>query len=485
MVGMTGIPATHALSKPNIVVFMTDDQTVEMMRFLPQTRSLLAKEGTSFTNSFVSYSLCCPSRATFLTGLYAHNHGVITNDDGYAALGSQPTVATRLQGAGYHTIHVGKYLNGYGRHNSQPAPGWDAWHGLVDERAYAMYGYSINHNGSVKTYGTVSGEEPAQLYQTDVLKRLAIKELRAAPEPFFLNLAFLAPHRENLADGQLKPERDPRPAPRHRDRYLRLRMPRDPSFNEADVSDKPPPVADRAPLSESAIAWQEARYRARARALLAVDEAVAAVMAELRRKGSLDNTLVIFTSDNGFLLGEHRAREGKFLPYEPSIRVPLIVTGPGVARDATSEMAVSNVDLAPTILQAAGAGIADLDGEPLQPYLADPTVHRSRSILLETTSPEYLAAHIQQSGLDLEDPDISRTYMGIRSGRYSYIQYVTGNFELYDLEKDPYQLENLANRLEYAPVRAWASGLLSALSQCAGDTCRLAAALEPEPQPAI
>lgn len=480
------IPAAdqpHAAAQPpNIVVIMTDDQTVEMLRFMPLTRRLIGGRGVRFNNAFTSFPLCCPSRATFLTGLYAHNHGVITNVDGHQALGDQATIATILHDAGYHTMQVGKYLNGYGRDDARVPRGWSTWHGLVDAAAYAMYGYTLNNNGRTRTYGEYNGAEPDRLYQSDLLTRLAIKEIRAAPEPFFLNLAYLAPHRENRAADGLPAERDPRPARRHADRFASETLPRTPAFDETDLSDKPEPLASRAPLTARRIEMVDAQYRARARSLLAVDEGVARVIDELERRDALEDTLIVFTSDNGFLLGEHRVYEGKYLAYEPSIRVPLLIRGPGVERGATSGMFVSNIDLAPTLLAAAGISAEAMDGQPLQPYLAEPELRAPRAILLETTSGPEIAR--VAAALDLEDPAVSRGYVGIRTPRYSYVRYVSGDAELYDLARDPYQLTSVDADPSYDHVRAWLEVHLARLLTCAGVQCRIASGLigdEPAP----
>lgn len=460
-----GAEPAATVQPPNLVLVMTDDQTVESMRFLPQTRRLLGRAGTTYTNSVVSYPLCCPSRATSLTGRYAHNHGVYDNTDGFGALGDRALLPQRLQDAGYRTIQVGKYLNGYGPEDPIPS-GWTSWHALTDPGTYAMYGYTLNRNGVVRTIGSPDVEDP-RTYQTDVLARIARTEIRAsAGAPFFLQLAFLAPHRENEWAGA-STERNPRPAPRHRGALVGERAPRTPAYDETDVADKPELVRARTPLTQGERLYVDRIYRARARSLLAVDDAVASLVATLEAQGVLENTVIVFTSDNGYLHGEHRVRHGKFLPYEPSIRVPLIIRGPGFEAGVRSERPVANIDLAPTLLRAAGLDAhADLDGEPLQ----DPAPAGERIVLLETMRTSDVASDLL-ARLDLEDPAVL-PYQAIRSSRFVFIRYASGEQELYDLAADPWQLENRVTHPSYVILARWLETRMEALATCAGSQCR-------------
>lgn len=437
--------------RPNVVVIMTDDQTVESMRVMPNVRALLAEHGVTFTNSFASYPLCCPSRATLLTGQYAHNHGVLGNEPpngGYGALDRErTTLPAALQDAGYSTIHIGKYLNRYGLADpTRVPPAWDDWHGLVGDSVYEYVGFTMNHNG------TVRHQLPEQGYQTDVLTDLATKAIRRESdenEPFFLNLAYVAPHR--ALDHRLA-----RPAGRHQGAFAAEPLPIPASFNEADVSDKPPRVALQPPLDPGEVDLITRRYRSRLESLLAVDEGVAAVVRALRKTGELENTLIVFTSDNGFLHGEHRVESGKVFPYEPSIRVPLVVRGPGVASGATTDALVSNVDLAPTIFAFTGAAsLRRMDGRSLQGLLDRPG-RDSRDF------PVLLEAFDARSG----------AYQGVRTERYVYIEYADGARELYDLVTDPDQLDNRAGDPELATVEAPLVDELSRLRNCSGAACR-------------
>ncbi|HET8641624.1 MAG TPA: sulfatase [Pseudonocardiaceae bacterium] len=442
-------------------MIMTDDQNVSSLSVLPRTQQLLASAGTTFSNNFVSYPLCCPSRATYLTGQYPHNHGVLGNsppDGGYAKLRGNETVPVWLSRAGYQTAHIGKYLNGYGTQNpTEVPPGWRDWHGLVDPTTYRMWGYTINHNGTTRTYGQQDVEDPA-LYQTDVLSALATNYIDSkAPgtQPFLLSFAPLAPHAE-AGWASTNGNRNPRPAPRHRGMFGDAPLPRPPSFDEADVSDKPAQVQALPRLSAAEIARITKDYRSRLEALQAVDDAVAAIVGRLAQHGELANTLIIFTSDNGWLQGEHRIPRGKVYAYEESSRVPLIVRGPGVPAGATNAAFVSNVDLAATILDAADAvpGIT-IDGRSLIPIAQDPGSVAGRQLLIET-GPK---------------PSGNQWYAAVRGGRWAYVEHSTGERELYDQQLDPYQLVSRHNDPAYATVRAALAAKLHELQLCAGATC--------------
>ncbi len=323
-------PVQAQAPRPNVVVIMTDDQTAASLRVMANVRRLLAERGTTFTRSFTVYPQCCPSRASVLTGQYAHNHGVLGNSPpagGYVKLDHSNTLPVWLEDAGYHTAHIGKYLNGYGAGDPlEIPPGWSEWRGSVDPSTYRYTGYTLNEEGTLSTYAG---------YQTDVYAAKAVNVIeRRAPlaRPFFLSVAFLAPHSGAPADpddpgaGIVTPS----PAPRHRDAFSSEPLPTPPSFNEADVSDKPAGISGRVLLPPARIAAIRENYQQELESLLAVDQAVARIIGALRESGELANTFVIFTSDNGFFHGEHRIAQGKNLPYEPAIRVPLVVRGPGV-----------------------------------------------------------------------------------------------------------------------------------------------------------
>jgi arylsulfatase A-like enzyme len=236
--------AEPSSGRPNIVVFMTDDETVAELGGMPHTRRLIERQGVRFARSYVSYPVCCPSRATYLTGQYAHNHGVMglyPPTGGYGRFDKRNALPVWLQRAGYHTAHLGKFLNGYG--DQEPAdvpPGWSDWHATVDYSTYKMWGYTINDNGRMRTYGRTFDENP-RLYQTDVLARKAaaiVVRQASRPQPLFLSLNFLAPHHEARSI-QTRTHQLVRPAPRHRRALASAALAHAVSFNEADMSDKP------------------------------------------------------------------------------------------------------------------------------------------------------------------------------------------------------------------------------------------------------
>jgi arylsulfatase A-like enzyme len=455
--GAAGAGPAQAPAKPNVLVVMTDDQTVESLRVMTNVRALLAAEGTTFANSFASFPLCCPSRSTFLTGQYAHNHTVMGNaapTGGYEKLDHSNTLPVWLQRAGYRTVHIGKYLNGYGRRSAtEIPPGWTEWYGSVDPSTYQFYNYTLNENGRTVRYGA----DPAS-YQADVYTRKAVDAVRrlAPGGPFFLSVAYLAPH-----SGGPRESDDPRnlatpvPAPRHRNRFAAEPLPVTPAFNEADVSDKPAGIRSRRVIPPGRVAAITENYRQRLESLLAIDEGLAEVVAALRTAGELDDTLIVFTSDNGFFHGEHRVQSGKVLHYEPSTRVPLILRGPGIPRGAVRGQLVANIDVGPTIVAAASAtpGRA-MDGRPLQPFARDARLHSARDILLETTG-----------------------YRALRSPRWVYVEHSSNEHELYDLGADPHQLTSLHASAAHAPLKAELATRLAKLRTCAAGVCRQGASL--------
>ena len=460
------ILAPGAAAKPNIVVLMTDDQTLDSMSVMPQTQKLLGEKGTTFTRNFVNYSLCCPSRATLYTGQYAHNHGVLGNGPplgGYTRLDKSNWLPLWLQAAGYRTMHVGKFLNGYGRLSSptEVPPGFNDWHGTVDPTTYSYWNYTVNENGVLHTYG--AAKEP-EFYSTDFFARRANELIAAAApsdQPFFISVAFLAPHSgQPVEPGDPAGQPTPAPAPRHVNAFSTVGLPQPASFNEADMTDKPAAMQRRPLLTPARTAAIQENYQQRLESLLAVDEAVASIVGGLKAAGELDDTLILFTSDNGFFHGEHRVPQGKILAYEPSIRLPLIMRGPGVPRDERQSQLVTNADLAPTILDAADAkaGRAQ-DGRSLFGLFDDPGVQWGRELLIEGGNNQGL------------------TFTALRNYRWKYIEHRNGELELYDLERDPDELTNVAADPALGPLRTAMAARLAALRVCAGRSCRAKPAL--------
>ncbi|HKF94448.1 MAG TPA: sulfatase [Gammaproteobacteria bacterium] len=460
----SGLVAQTA-TRPNIVVIMTDDQTLESLRVMSKTRTLLGDEGTTFRNFYCSFPLCAPSRATFLTGQYAHNHGVLGNqapEGGYTALNHNNTLAVWLQDAGYFTSHIGKYLNGYGRltPTTLVPPGWTDWQGLVDNSTYSSYNYTINDNGTLVTYGETEAD-----YQTDVLTNRAVATIDEAmvQQPFFLSIATLAPHVESAAN----PPSGARPPPRYIGAFKNEPLYKPPSFNEANVSDKPAEIRRLPLLDASNIQQRTSRYRGELGALLAVDDLVERVVNELAATGVLNNTVVIFTSDNGLFHGEHRIRAGKSRVYEEASHVPLLIRGPGFPQGITAKQVVANIDLAPTIVDFAGADARrEMDGRSLLALAQDSSVATGRSLLIEAQG---------KSKPSSEEGAIVK-YKAVRNKSFLYVEYTTGERELYDMRPgtanyDPYQLRSRHASSAYNQIKTQLRTKLSKLRTCSGTSC--------------
>jgi N-acetylglucosamine-6-sulfatase len=455
--------------RPSIIVLMTDDQDAASIRFMPKLERMVAGRGVTFDNSIVSNSFCCPSRITFLTGQYSKNHGVLSNQPplgGYAKFAptAKNALPVWLQKAGYRTAHVGHYPQGYNL--STVPPGWSNWYGAADNGAY---GFTLNENGRLVHYGSTNSVVDPRTYSTDVESRKAVAFVRrTAPlkKPFFLSVAPFAPHAEFEDPGPNGCQcsgNNPRAAPRDEGTFASEPLPKPPSYDEADVSDKPlltRSMTPIPPIGETAITNN---YRARLEALQSVDDMVGKMVKTLRKRGELKNTVFIFTSDNGWLQGEHRWRAGKVLPYEPSIKVPLIISGPGLPKGQHRDQLVANVDLAPTILDFAGAKARRKeDGISLRPQLRSARTGFGRPILLEG----YFNA-----GNEYGSQSQRIVFQGVRTDRYMYAKYETGEEELYDLQNDPYELQSRHNDPAYASTKASLSALLTKLQACAGKSC--------------
>jgi len=366
--------------RPNVVLILTDDldaRSLEVARDQFPAIAALREQGTAFSNFIVTMPLCCPSRASILRGQYAHNHGVLNSggeSTGFAAFHGldreRSTVATWLHDAGYRTALLGKYMNGYPGRTAAATyvpPGWDEWGGYrMDPRGEVLryFDYELNENGSVVAYGSRPED-----YLTDVLAAKSaafIARSAEARQPFFLYLAPAAPHGPAT------------PAPRYEDAFPDPAVPRLPSLGEADVSDKPAWVRDQVEIGPDEVALIDAFHGRRLRSLLAVDDLVGTVTDALRAAGTLEETYVVVTSDNGYHLGEHRIGFGKRTPYEEAIRVPLLVRGPGVPAGRTVEELALNLDLAPTFAELAGVAVPGfVDGRSLVPLLeGQPTAWR-------------------------------------------------------------------------------------------------------------
>src|SRR5688572_22348079 len=423
----------------NFVVIVTDDQSADSLPHFPRVMPYLQRatgdpddHWVMFRNGFVNAPICCPSRATMLTGMYPHRHGVLTNDHG-PVLEESSTIAAWLHEAGYHTGLVGKYLNQYPFDRPPFVPqGWDRWwakkHGTT---ALLYYGYTLIQQGVPTQYGNTQAD-----YATDVLADKAVDFVRQAPveQPFFLWFAPTAPHPPWIS------------AERHRGLFTDLPLTRSPSLGEVDVSDKPAWVRALPTLGPEARAGLRQEHRRSFESLLAVDDAVRSIMEALEERGDLDHTVIVYVSDNGFAFGEHRWVK-KSCPYEECIRVPFLIRYP-LAPHRVETLPVSAVDLAPTLAEFAGLEPPlGLDGTSLASLIADgdPTGH---------TGMVFSEWH---------GDDKVPGWWQVRNDDFAYIELVTGETELYDLELDPFQMRNVVGRDEYAAVVAELSTALSAI----------------------
>jgi N-acetylglucosamine-6-sulfatase len=439
--------------RPNFVVVMTDDLDELDMEQLGGIRSIMNANGVTFENAFVTYALCCPSRASFFRGQYPHNHG-ITSDD--ATLGAprfhqlgrdQSTIATWLKSAGYKTKYLGKYLNGYS--GSYVPPGWDEWSAFVNCACDNVV-YENGQNVQLVGNSTDAFADKA----SDFIRRSS-----ANPDPFFVMVGTRAPHRP------------PEVADRHLGSFSSAQLPKPPNFDEADVSDKPAWVRSYPRLTQARIDAEQSLYRQRLRSMLPVEDLLRQVITTLEQTGELNNTYIIFTSDNGFHQGQHRLVAGdKKTPYEEDIGVPLMVRGPGVPAGAVRQQLVINNDLAPTIAELAGASTpAFVDGSSFAP-------------LLGSSPPSSWRTAFLQEGWKPQSPPVP-TNKGVRTQSHMYVEYDTGERELYDLSADPYQLQSkprAGNEQLYSTLES----RLNALRACSGEGCRSAEwATTPPPPP--
>jgi N-acetylglucosamine-6-sulfatase len=504
-------PASAALApRPSFVVIQTDDQTLDgLSAAMPNAIGLIAGKGMSFSNYYVSYPLCCPSRVSLLTGRYAHNHNVRGNvqpDGGYVGFLSHTAgshdLATWLQAAGYRTIHVGKFLNGYGDEpfdaGTTVPPGWSAWHSVLNaDTDHYYYGYTLNDDRQIDgPFGDPGSWETREYgirddvgcplaaanglpcnYITDRLTSIATTEILATTRdrPFYLQLDYTAPH------GDFRRPAGPEPAPRDYESFNGVPLPHDRSqgLDEVNVRDKPRFIRQAARLSTDDERHYAVYYEKQLEALRSVDAGVGLIVQALGAMHRLRNTYIIFTSDNGFFFGEHRLLGGKFLAYEPATHLPLLIRGPGIRPGSVSAALAANIDIAPTVLQLAGA-TADrsIDGRSLVPFLRHPDWRSRRMILfesfVETSDVEgqgelpRLRRRSDATASLLAPP---KDYSGIRLDNYKYIAWPTREKELYDLARDPYELHSLNGIPNFVPIRNFLHRQMLRLRHCAGREC--------------
>ena len=478
---------------PNILVVTTDDMRWDELRYTPNVRKYVTSRGLLFRNSFAPNPLCCPSRASFLLGQYSHNHRVYSHEVpyGFAAFDDHLTVGTALNQAGYQTALVGKYLNGYGKQQSKVTggpsatyvpDGWTDWMVSIEKRwpvgspyrggTYNYQSFTQNVNGKVVgnrgTYSSVVvGDEVQSL----------IGKYDGTGHPWFIWATPVAPH----LGGPAEPD-DPAPYRTTEGTLSRFDTPARPDWVkgkfddvitrapgvrpggkpvEQDVSDKPEFVQKLPELVGTERRSLVEVERQRAEALFAWDRQFGRIMQKLKDTGQYADTVIVFTSDNGYFMGEHRQRSGKIKPHEPSLRVPLVVAGPGIphgVRDAP----ITTIDVTATILDLASASLPAVDGTSAVPAFA---ADRPWTVPVVTEGLQPLPHDV--GGF----PD-GLTEIGLRTGRYAYFRYSTGEGELYDLKRDPLQLRSRYDDPAYESVRRDLTKLWRQYRACATDACR-------------
>ena len=483
-------------NRPNIILVLADDMRADEMRYMPHVQSLIADDGVTFENSFSPYPLCCPARASLLSGQYAHNHQVLGNSSpyGFGSFDDSKTIATAMNSAGYNAGMVGKYLNEYGKVDSLvtggpsanyvPA-GWTDWFvSITGAHDHGETGSTYNYRVTPYNNNGVFDDSKKGQYQTKVLGDVGVSlidKYANEPKPFFLFMSFVAPH-----NGGPREKDDPvhvrakngtyrNFASPNRPRGIRGKLdseiphspglPADGSPAEPNMKDKPlfmrhPPFtpAERVALRDVA--------RQRAEALTILDRQVARLVARLKRDQEWSNTVIAFSSDNGYFLGEHRQRPGKVKAHEPSLRVPLVIRGPGIAQDVVSYDPITTVDLSTTLMDLGGA----LEYAPRPPD----GVSKAQTIEYGDqgwTAPVVTEGITATPG-DADGFDDARTYIGLRTARYSYIRYATGETELYDLVADPNEFRNRAGDSQYAAVQQELLKAWYHYKDCVADQCR-------------
>lgn len=424
---------TPSTGKPNLIHICADDMRYDDYRVMPNLKALLRSTSIRFDSHFLPFPLCAPSRAGILTGLQPHNHCVLGNKNGgyevYQTL-EDNALPVWLTDAGYYVGHIGKFINNYGKIAPRHVPpGYADWRAMASEKL-DYRNFRLNENGVLVHYN--NGE-----YTTDVFAEKTLAFLSAAPQPYALFFWPNAPHLPATPDEQDKGS------------FAHVDMPDYPDFNEPDVSDKPKYIRKLPLLTRDQIGAIHRYWRKRAECLQALDRAIAAIVNALETSGQLENTHIVFTSDNGFLLGEHRVIEQKDLLYEESVKVPLYWHLPNAA-SGSRENPVSNIDVTAGFVELAGATAGRvLDGTSLVPLLADKSAPWNTATLLQCTKT-----------------------MGVATRYYRYMEWpYTGETELYDMSVDPYQLQNVAGDPLYTKVQRELTAALSALQSCAGDTC--------------
>jgi len=419
--------------KPNIIIILTDDQPYHTIEHMPTVQSELVDKGITFTNAYATTPLCCPSRASILTGQYVFHHGVQTNrqpNGGATVFDDSSTLPIWLQSAGYQTALMGKYLNDY---DALPEgyipPGWDEWDVFYqrDINRDFYFSYSLNENGKIKQYNEDE-------YSTDVLRDKAVDFIQAnSHQPFFLLLSLYNPHQPYLF------------AERHRDlfkTYNETFSPyQPPNYFEEDISDKPQWLNSFEPQEKD---YVEKVYQRMLRSLMSADDAVASIVETLEDENIRQNTIVIFMSDNGFALGDHRLI-GKACPYDICLHIPFVISYPDkISASRIDPNLVLTIDLAPTLMQLAGiTAPSTIDGQSFASLLTNPN---------EAWRDGFLIEQYEDDGEEHSMTSLVPAYVGFRTKEWKYIEYETGERELYNLINDPFEMNNLAMLKEYEQI---------------------------------
>lgn len=436
------------MTAPNIVLLIFDDMTFEQLQRMPQL-ARLGLTGATFLSAFANTPLCQPARVSLLTGQYSHNHGVLDNDLTGFPIDHTTLLAARLQAAGYQTSHVGKYFNSWAIGSAVP-PGWNDWHQLTE----IYTGYQVNDNGAVTTAGTTLAE-----YNTTACTSRALSFIAGATQPFFLQVAYKAPHPENTGFPNITP--DPRYAgvtPGS------VTAPRNPNFNV--TMGTPPAYMSHAAMDGPTVSSVDAFWRGQTEALYSVDRSIQSIVAAVPA-----NTVIIAVADHGFMHGEGRDPSSKMVPYLPAIHIPMIVSGPVnlVAQNKVCSQMVSQVDVTATIYELSGAtSVRTLDGISLVPLLTNPNGAALRTyMLLEFLGTTGFPTANGGTGWGVKVP----TWSSVLTKSALYTSYATGEEELYDLVADPFQLTNQAAAAPYAAIKAIMVSQLNALQSCSGAAC--------------
>lgn len=403
----------------NVVVIVADDMRADSLEAMPISGRLLASRGTTFTSAYATTPWCCPFRATLLSGGHGPMETGVDSNGAARRFQDGDTLATRLRDRGYETAMIGKYLNAYGSIAPRVPPGWSRWMANLHPLDPDWFDYEMVEGSSGGGAGRGRRRTVRNTYVTDLHSREATRFVRESARPFFLYLAPLAPH------GPASP------APDDRGRFAGFRFTGG-AYGERDLEDKAPPVrAASRTMPRGGLAFPAKQLES----LQALDRAVGRVVAEVERSGELDRTVFVFTSDNGLLWGEHGLR-GKGHPFEESVRVPLVVVGPGIAAGRDDRLVAAAEDVGATVLDAAGARPGGAGRSLLAPAATDPRPGTRRSLVLQSFDWRQRAGGkvwgVWAAIVRVE---------GAR--RWKYVEWADGGAELYDLVRDPHEMESL------------------------------------------